>query len=67
MASTSLFSVSLCNIFCLISDSIKTIRLLALDFREVMVDEGEARNLMADSSYRLNFGLDKKNKLHHNS
>ncbi len=51
MASTSLFSVFLCNIFCFISDSIKTIRLLALDFREVIVDEGEARNLMDDSSY----------------
>ena len=28
---------------CLISDSTKTIRLLALDFYEMIVDEGEAR------------------------
>ncbi len=32
----------LCNILCVISDSTKTIRLLALDFYEVIVDSGFA-------------------------
>ena len=41
MASSASFSMFLGNILCLISDSTKTIRLLALDFYEVMVDEGE--------------------------
>ena len=32
----------LCNILCLVSDSTKTIRLLALNFYEVIVDSGFA-------------------------
>ena len=43
MASSASFSMFLGNILCLISDSTKTIRLLALDFYEVMVDEEKSR------------------------
>ena len=42
MASSSRFPMISCNILCLISDSTKTIRLLALDVYEVIVDEGFA-------------------------
>ncbi len=55
----------LCNILCLVSDSTKTIRLLALDFYEVIVGSGFAlinyHLIEISSSYNLivNYYMDK--------
>ena len=52
------------NILCLISDSTKTIRLLALDVYEVIVDGGFAPEILIPRNTALNWRMLSK-KFHH--